>query len=192
MMAPDILIIPDFLDDHLHLITRLVSDISWDDSMSARRTASFGKPYDYSQMTYETTEMHPLLVNLNRKLVERMQIPFNNCLLNYYQTGKITMGFHSDDTTHLIPETGVAIISLGSTRAISYRAIEDHSIIHHFDLNSGSLLYMDDQVQQKWQHAIRRAGGAGPRISLTWRAIKDSTPGSLITGIKRDANAGKA
>lgn len=102
------------------------------------------------------------------------------------------MGFHSDDTTHLIPETGVAIISLGSTRAISYRAIEDHSIIHHFDLNSGSLLYMDDQVQQKWQHAIRRAGGAGPRISLTWRAIKDSTPGSLITGIKRDANAGKA
>lgn len=174
MNAPDLLIINNFFDDHAQMFDRLVHDISWDDTMSARRTASFGKPYDYSQMHYETTEMHPLLADLNQKLVDQMQIPFNNCLLNYHQTGDNTMGFHSDDTTHLIRGTGVAIVSLGSTRAITYRHQNDKSIMIDYDLRPGSLLYMDDNVQMHWLHAIRRDRGAGPRISLTWRAVKDS------------------
>lgn len=84
------------------------------------------------------------------------------------------MGFHSDDTTHLIRGTGVAIVSLGSTRAITYRHQNDKSIMIDYDLRPGSLLYMDDNVQMHWLHAIRRDRGAGPRISLTWRAVKDS------------------
>jgi len=42
MNAPDLLIINNFFDDHAQMFDRLVHDISWDDSMSARRTASFG------------------------------------------------------------------------------------------------------------------------------------------------------
>ncbi|MFN0125512.1 MAG: hypothetical protein ACKV19_02370 [Verrucomicrobiales bacterium] len=38
-------------------------------------------------------------------------------------------------------------------------------------LNPGSLLYMDAAVQEDWLHAVKPAPGAGPRISLTWRAF---------------------
>ncbi len=173
MNVPEILIERDFLDSHETLYRNLVDRITWNDAMSARRTASFGKPYDYSQMKYETLSMHPLLADLNQRLIDRLEIPFNNCLLNFYETGNNTMGFHSDDTTHLIPGTGVAIVSLGSMRAITYRSIEDRTIMQDYDLPPGSLLYMDNAVQQHWMHAIRRDRSAGPRISLTWRAICD-------------------
>lgn len=173
MNEPDLLIEHSFLKNHETLYQNLVDQITWNDAMSARRTASFGKPYDYSQMKYETLSMHPLLADLNQRLIDRLEIPFNNCLLNFYETVNNTMGFHSDDTTHLIPGTGVAIVSLGSMRAITYRSIEDRSVLKDYDLQPGSLLYMDNSVQQHWMHAIRCDRSAGPRISLTWRAIRD-------------------
>jgi alkylated DNA repair dioxygenase AlkB len=89
--------------------------------MAARRTASFGRPYNYSNMQYPETllpdSLHPIVELLNA----RLGIRFNNCLLNFYQTGDNSMGFHSDNTTGLVPGTGVAIVSLGSVRDITFR-----------------------------------------------------------------------
>lgn len=72
--------------------------VKWNESMKARKTASFGKPYDYSQMSYQTVEMPTSLVDVRESLTHRLNAPFNNCLLNQYETGRNTMGFHSDET----------------------------------------------------------------------------------------------
>ncbi len=170
--APAILLKQDFLADSDQLFTQLLENVNWDESMSARKTASFGKPYDYSQMAYAASEMHPDLLAVVDQLEAALGIRFNNCLLNYYETGNNTMGFHSDEIEHLQEGTGVAIVSLGSTREITFRSTEDHDNRHRFELTSGSLLYMDQQIQRDWMHAIRKQPGAGPRISLTWRAIQ--------------------
>ena len=82
------------------------------------------------------------------------------------------MGYHSDDTSGLISGTGVAIVSLGSARDITFRNIVDKSIQHSFTLLPCSLLYMDDAVQVLWMDAIKKQTNAGPRISLTWRAFR--------------------
>ncbi len=140
--------------------------------MAARKTASFGHPYNYSQMRYAKVAIPPSMESLHQMLIEHLGIPFNNCLLNYYQTGKKTMGFHSDDTSGLIDRTGVAIVSLGSVRHISFRSIETPSIEVAYPLPPGSMLYMDDAVQKAWMHAIKREKDVGPRISLTWRALR--------------------
>jgi len=66
----------------------------------------------------------------------------------------------------------VAIVSLGSVREITYRSKEKHDHNVSYALNSGSLLYMDDAVQEAWLHAIEKVADAGPRVSLTWRAFK--------------------
>lgn len=76
------------------------------------------------------------------------------------------------DTSGLISGTGVAIVSLGSARDITFRNIADKSIQNSFSLLSGSLLYVDDAVQALWIHAIRNQANAGPSISLTWRAFR--------------------
>jgi alkylated DNA repair dioxygenase AlkB len=172
-LIPDVMIVDGFLKKQGELFRALVETVPWDETMTARKTASFGVPYNYVQMVYAAAPMHPLLVGVADRLFDHLGIRFNNCLLNYYETGHNRMGFHADDTTGLVPGTGVAIVSVGSPRAITFRYREDPERRHKFTLQPGSLLYMQSAVQEEWFHAINRQKGVGPRISLTWRLFKD-------------------
>ena len=174
MPTPDLHIDEHFLPDSSTLFQWLTANVSWDERMAARRTASFGKPYNYSQLAYAEQPLPAVLATVVDLLTARLSVTFNNCLLNYYETGEHTMGFHADDTAGLLPGTGVAIVSLGSVRQITFRSSGDRAVEVSYSLLPGSLLYMDDAVQREWQHAIRRETGAGPRISLTWRAVASS------------------
>ena len=81
------------------------------------------------------------------------------------------MGFHSDSEKELVPETGVAIVSLGAERSITYRSRQDKQAQYSYPLPSGSLLYMPPQLQQHWKHAILKQEHTGGRISLTFRVL---------------------
>lgn len=168
---PNIILTREFFPNPVELFDDLMQVVSWNESMKARKTASFGKPYDYSQMAYESTGLPSCLLPVRNLLAEQLDVPFNNCLLNLYETGQNTMGFHSDETKHLIPETGVAIVSLGSERTITFRSM-DRKVLVDRRLAPGSMLYMGAEVQDHWMHSIRKQDIAGPRISLTWRAVQ--------------------
>lgn len=81
------------------------------------------------------------------------------------------MGFHSDQTDILFEGTGVAIISLGQTRILRFRNIENKEIIKDYPLESGSLFYMTNEVQKEWQHAIPKSNTENGRMSLTFRKM---------------------
>lgn len=162
-----------FLEDQMTLFQTLRQSIRWESSMAARRTASFGVPYNYAQMRYPAAPMHPALVPVLEKLDQALGVRFNNCLLNFYETERSKMGFHADDTTDLQPGTGVAIVSLGHPRKITYRSKADQSLQRSFTSSPGSMLYMGSEIQDEWVHAIKKQKGVGPRISLTWRAFND-------------------
>lgn len=169
--APDLFVEPEFWPEHEALFARLMAEVRWEHSMAARRTASFGVPYDYAQMRYPEKPMHPALVPVQEALEARLSIRFNNCLLNHYPDERSKMGFHADDTSQLVPNTGVAIVSVGAERKLTFR---DQAQVrrHAYALPPGSLVYMEPQVQTEWVHAIKRQRRpAGPRISLTWRAF---------------------
>lgn len=168
--GPDILLDQVFFPRHKELFAQLLAEVTWDESMRARKTASFGQPYDYSQMSYVASEILLCLDEVIGCLKARLNITFNNCLLNYYETGQNTMGFHADETNGLQKGTGVAIVSLGSERTITFRSTDQKCLVD-YQLLPGSMLYMDDNVQRHWTHAIRKQKEVGPRISLTWRAI---------------------
>lgn len=169
--TPNLLIIEKFLDRQWVIFQTLLSTVKWDESMKARKTASFGVPYNYLQMSYAMAPMHPILIPIQSKLLSKLGVKFNNCLLNYYETGDNKMGFHSDDTSALQAGTGVAIVSLGNPRKITFRNKKNKDIRHNFLLSPGSLLYMENSVQNEWVHAINKQKGVESRISLTWRAF---------------------
>ncbi|WP_020559986.1 alpha-ketoglutarate-dependent dioxygenase AlkB [Thiofilum flexile] len=160
----------NFLERPDVLFVTLRDTVHWDERMKARKTASFGVSYDYSQMAYPQTEMLPVLDEICKALERELGFYPNNCLLNYYQDGNASMGFHSDSSEALAPGTGVAIISLGAVRSIVYRNkanLQEFS----YPLPEGSLLYMSQEMQETWWHAIPKAKNAGERISLTFRKI---------------------
>ena len=160
-----------FLADSAELYSTLAAGVAWHEHIKARKTASFGKPYNYSSLTYDAVPMHELLVPIVDKIEARVGFQPNNCLLNFYESGDSSMGFHSDATEGLVSGTGVAIVSLGAERSITFQHKKDKTAQQVFPLASGSLLYMPPEVQDDWRHAILKQEGANGRISLTFRQI---------------------
>ena len=167
---PNITISEDFVSDQHDLFRALVESIDWDQRMQARKTASFGVPYDYSGMTYEATPFPPWLEALATQVADQVGWQPNNGLLNYYPQRRSSMGMHADDVERLAPDTGIAIVSLGAPRMMVFERNDD-SYMWGRDLPPGSLLVMDLDTQRTWRHAIPPRP-LGPRISITLRQVR--------------------
>lgn len=165
------LYIPDFWPEPYLLLSNFLKAVStWDTRIQARRTASFGVPYNYSGLDYEPAPMLGPLKPVIQKLQAQLGFLPNNCLANYYPDGTSRMGFHRDDTANLESGTGVAILSLGVERTLWFRLAENRGQRVGFPLASGSLLYMPPEVQEHWQHGVTRDDSiTDERVSLTFR-----------------------
>ncbi len=171
-MIEGITYIENFISNSNQLFDYLSTNVDWDERMTARKTASFGVAYNYSQISYPDQEFIPELKTMIKNIEEKLGFTPNNCLLNYYLDGKSSMGFHSDQTDILHKNTGVVIISLGEMRTLRFRKINTKEVTKDYPLTSGSLFYMTDAVQKEWQHAIPKTNTDLGRISLTFRKIK--------------------
>lgn len=166
-----IIYIDKFLSNPEQLYHTLEANADWDESMSARKTASYGVAYNYSQMSYPYKAFIPELSALIPLVERALAFEPNNCLINFYLDGSSKMGFHSDQTDILAEGTGIAILSLGTTRTLRFRKIADTETIKDYSLPAGSLIYMSQQLQNEWQHSIPKEDTDEGRMSLTFRKI---------------------
>lgn len=164
--------IESFIDNPTELFRELKNNVDWDERMSARKTASFGNAYNYSQISYPFQEFTPELNKIIESINKTLEFKPNNCLINYYMNGKSKMGFHSDQTDILYENTGVGIVSIGETRVLRFRNIADRELIKDFELPSGSFIYMTNEIQDEWQHSIPKSDTENGRMSLTFRKMK--------------------
>ncbi len=173
MTEPEVTICPGYLSPTAatELYIKLRDRIEWDERISARKTACFGLPYNYSGLTYETQPMHLFLQPLCVRLEQTLGFEPNSCLINFYKDGRDKMGFHSDEIDNLEDGTQIIIISLGTERKLSFRSKSDYSQRLQYLLPHGSLMYMSQKTQEFWSHAIKRANVMDGRISLTFRRI---------------------
>ena len=161
-----------FIENGVELFHDLLKNTKWDESMIARKTASFGVAYNYSQISYPFIEMPKELNKIAQKISGFLGFEPNNCLINYYLDGKSKMGYHSDQIDILAENTGVAILSLGETRILRFREIENYESKKDYELENGSLIYMTQEIQNIWQHCIPKTDTENGRMSLTFRKIK--------------------
>ena len=173
-----ILYLEGFLPYERRAFDWALQNVRWDDRIRARKTASFGVPYDYAGLTYDPQPFPAELERVRALVEEAVGWTPNNCLLNYYPDGRSRMGFHSDSAMGLAPGSGVAIVSLGARRALRFRRIARLDERLDYVLAPGSLLHMPQHVQTEWQHALPRTSRPDPRISLTFRAVAHGARGS--------------
>ena len=172
-ISPDIVLLNNFVANHNSLLEQTMNTCDWDKSMNARWTASFGIPYEYNGMEYPVKPFPDFMLSMISEISNTIRgLEPNNCLVNLYHDGDSSMGFHSDNLEQLVEGTGVAIISLGSTRTLRYKNKTYKDNVHDYELKAGSLVYMDDDVQAEWLHAIPKCDTTEPRISLTFRQLK--------------------
>lgn len=167
-----IFVIQHFSKNAEYLFTRFKNEISWDNRIKSRKTASFGKPYNYSDINYELNSFPNLISEIIKEIVDVVGYEPNNCLINFYYENSSKMGFHSDEIEILEPDTGIIILSLGNSRIIRFKN-KQNTEIFDFTLHSGSLLYMTQETQKKWLHSILSGSNdTSERISITFRKIK--------------------
>jgi len=180
-LLTELLYVTAFEPDHQTLYARLASEVVWDERIRARKTASFGVPYDYSGLTYDATPMPETIARVRDRVAARVGWVANNCLLNLYPDGRSTMGFHADETDHLEPNTGIAVVSLGGGRTLRFRATADKTRVADLWVEGGSLLHMTLAMQNGWRHGVFAESAAAGRISLTFRSVASQPAGLMAT-----------
>lgn len=172
LLSPRVFVLQNFVPNHQDLMRALVEQVNWDNRMKARMTASFGKAYNYSGISYLEQDMLPCLLDITDSLCATFGHRPTNCLINYYLDGNSSLGFHSDMVDHLEQDSGISIISLGSTRVIVFRSTRERERSVEFTLEGGSLLQMDQETQIYWMHSIPKQPITGERMSLTFRCME--------------------
>jgi len=98
----------------------------------------------------------------------------NGVLVNHYDNGQQSVGWHSDNEPEIVANSLIMSVSIGVSRDFVLR----HNKTQHkvtIALNSGDLLVMNPPMQQQWQHCLpKRAQVSQPRFNFTFRhLIKD-------------------
>jgi alkylated DNA repair dioxygenase AlkB len=133
------------------------------------------KGWDYVSQNKKRVggEIFQLKEMAEKLLNPAIQHKFNSVLLNLYQTGRSSVGWHSDNEPELGQNPVIASVSLGGERWFSLR----HNITGqevNILLEHGSCLLMGGELQKFWKHAILkddRPMFSQPRINLTFRKI---------------------
>lgn len=129
-------------------------------------------PYHYSGQTLHAEPFHPLVEALCREINNYCKSNFNSVLINFYRDGKDSMGWHADNEPELGPNPQIASISLGGMRDFQLKQTDAPNLLKTIKLENGSLLFMGDNVQNLYKHAIPKRAKAEPRINLTFRYHK--------------------
>ena len=131
--------------------------------------------YGYSGLKLAPQAWTPALQRIRADLQERLQMPFNSVLLNWYRDGNDSMGWHSDDERELGADPQIASLSLGVSRRFELRHRTRRDIpTLKIELGDGSLLLMGAGVQRHYLHQIpKQRGVGGGRVNLTFRFIHD-------------------
>jgi alkylated DNA repair dioxygenase AlkB len=172
--------IPDFLDPETadEAFATLLAELPWE-----RHTAEiYGKvvrvprmelwiadhPYTYSRRTYEPRPWTPTLLMIKKNIEAAMSGQLNSVLLNRYESGSDSVGWHSDDEPEMSRDHPIASLSLGATRSFQMR--RGDGPIQTIELGHGSLLVMHAGMQQEWKHRVPKTKKpCGCRINLTFR-----------------------
>jgi alkylated DNA repair dioxygenase AlkB len=136
-----------------------------------RRFKVYGKTYKFNGMTDDADEDIPDLVLPYLNIINIMDSGYNSVLINWYEDGGEYIGYHSDKTDQLVPNSNIYGISFGSERIMRFKNKVDATTID-FKLEDNSIINMMGGCQSVFQHSIIQTKKVcGKRISLTFRKI---------------------
>jgi alkylated DNA repair dioxygenase AlkB len=157
------------------LFERLLSAVPW----RAERRTMYDRVVDVPRLLCFYGDgvvlPDPALAAAQDALTEHYQAdlgePFCTAGLCLYRDGRDSVAWHGDTTGRGGTEdTVVAIMSLGTPRALLLRPRHGGGPALRHDVGHGDLLVMGGSCQRTWEHAVpKTARPTGPRISVQFR-----------------------
>ncbi|GAA2026246.1 alpha-ketoglutarate-dependent dioxygenase AlkB [Catenulispora yoronensis] len=157
------------------LFARLMESVPW----RAERRMMYERVVDVPRLLCfygdDAALPDPLLTEartaLDRHYGPELGEPFTTAGLCLYRDGRDSVAWHGDTTGRgSTDDTMVAIISLGTPRALTLRPRDGGGCTLRYEVGHGDLLVMGGSCQRTWEHAIpKSARPLGPRISVQFR-----------------------
>jgi alkylated DNA repair dioxygenase AlkB len=168
-------VLPGWLAGADELFSRLRQIVPW----RAERRQMYDRIVDVPRLLCFYAEHQqlpdPLLTEardaLDQHYAAELRERFVSAGLCLYRDGRDSVAWHGDTIGRgRVEDTMVAIVSLGTPRALLLRPADGREPALRFDLGHGDLLVMGGSCQRTWQHAIpKSARPTGPRISVQFR-----------------------
>jgi alkylated DNA repair dioxygenase AlkB len=156
------------------LFARLVDEVPW----RAEKRQMYDRVVDVPRLTcfYGEDEVLPdpaleaCRESLSAHYARELGEPFVTAGLCLYRDGRDSVAWHGDTIGRGSSEdTMVAIVSLGSPRALTLRP-RGGGPARRYELGHGDLIVMGGSCQRTWEHAVpKTTRPAGPRISVQFR-----------------------
>jgi alkylated DNA repair dioxygenase AlkB len=131
-----------------------------------------GAEYSYSGIQLKPRPWNACLDSVRDQVQNLSNTRFNSVLLNWYRDGGDAMGWHADNEPELGPRPTIASVSFGAERDFHLRS-NDKRWKLSIPLAHGSVLLMQGELQQYWQHALpKRLRVRDLRLNLTFRKVQ--------------------
>ncbi len=168
---------PGWLGGADALLWRLLRAVPW----RAERRHMYDRVVDVPRLVCFYREDQPLpdpvltgaLAALNGRYAPALGEPLRTAGMCLYRDGRDSVAWHGDTIGRGATEdTVVAIVSLGTPRALLLRPRGGGAPARRYELGHGDLLVMGGSCQRTWEHAVpKTARPAGPRISVQFRPV---------------------
>jgi len=142
-----------------------------------RKQAAYGDrgiSYSFSGVTLTPEPWTELLRKLKEVIYVTTQHRFNFVLINRYENGRDTIGFHRDNEPDILPNSPIVSLSFGAPRNFIFRHVRRMEEPLEIVLESGSALTLNPPTNVLWEHSLPRDYKVRDcRINLTFRQIKN-------------------
>jgi alkylated DNA repair dioxygenase AlkB len=140
-----------------------------------RKYKVYGKAYTFPGMTDTVVDPVPNILQPYLDYINTLDNHgYNSVLINWYE-GEDYIGYHRDDTTHLVDSSHIYGISFGQHRTLRFRRINRMVSTENINyvLQNNSMIVMKHGCQNKYEHSIIKTKKlTGKRINITIRAVK--------------------
>jgi alkylated DNA repair dioxygenase AlkB len=138
-----------------------------------RKQQAYGKSYIYSGATNHAIEEIPPIIQRYVDYANSIDSGFDIILVNWYKDGNDYIGYHSDETSMLIPLSPIYCFSFGQGRDFLIKN-KTSGKLTKINLENNSLVMMLGNFQKTHKHSIpKRAKLLFSRVSITLRKSKD-------------------
>ncbi|HEX6932030.1 MAG TPA: alpha-ketoglutarate-dependent dioxygenase AlkB [Streptosporangiaceae bacterium] len=168
-------VVPGWLRGADDLFERLIGAVPW----RAERRWMYDQVVDVPRLLCHYGDGEPLpdpvLADARHALDGRYRQEIGESLctagLCLYRDGRDSVAWHGDTSGRRVRETVVAIVSLGTPRALLLRPRRGSAgQTLRYLVGHGDLLVMGGTCQRTWEHAVpKTARPTGPRISVQFR-----------------------
>lgn len=168
---------PGFLHGHDRLYTHLQQTTCW----RAQSRTMYDRQVDVPRLMARYPEDgpgHAVLYELSALLSAHFERDLSRISANWYRDGRDSVAPHSDRLGRLVPDTIVAILSVGAPRIFLLKP-KAGGTARRLALGWGDLLLMGGSCQLHFEHGVPKQREAAGRISVMFRERSTELDGGL-------------